>query len=148
MEAENRDCLLSPFHLFLWIPIQEFCLCPDLPYLQIYCVWWNLMLVKVKNLNSVEEDVLFTMELNCSAFQMNHGFSLFVWVYFQFIYRESSVNSIMMQRLKRKRKSVSFTSRVTAPKERTAFICTISFKSTSNFTWNVNFIFLFLFIVM
>lgn len=99
-----------------------------------YCLQWNLVLVKVKNLNSAEEDVLFTMELNYSAFQMDNGFSLWFWFFFQFIYRGNSVNSIMMQRLRRKRKSASFTSRVTAPKERTAFICTISFKSTSKFT--------------
>lgn len=99
-----------------------------------YCLQWNLMLVKMKNLNSAEEDVLFTMELNYSAFQMDNGFSLCFFFFFQFICRGNSVNLIMMQRLRRKRKSVSFTSRVTAPKERTAFICTISFKSTSKFT--------------
>lgn len=34
------------------------------------------MLVKMKNLNSAEEDVLFTIELNYSEFQMGNGFSL------------------------------------------------------------------------
>jgi len=62
------------------------------------------------------------MKWNYSACQVDNVFSCFL------IYRESSVNLIMMQRLKRKRKSASFTYRVTAPKERTAFICTISFK--------------------
>lgn len=137
MEAENRDCFLSPLHIFLWIPTQEFSLCPDLPCSQFLLLIMEFNVGKDEQLKFSWGGCSFAMEWNYSAFQMDNGFSLVF--FFQLIYRENSVNLIMMQRLKRKRKSASFTSRVTAPKERTAFICTISLKNTSKSNWNFNF---------
>lgn len=46
---------------------------------------------------------------------------------FIYVHRETSVNLIMMQKLRRKRKSASFIYRVIVPKEKIAFTCIISF---------------------